>query len=386
MPHLLSFNHAMKVTWVKRYLDENNKSKWKMFFKMALKNIGGDNFSKWNLSVNHLSFVEGTDSFWNDVLLAWSYYRYFNPVKFKDIISQPLWFNSHILIDGNPVFVKKWFESNMICVRDILNCDYSFMSFDQVSQKYDSQSFLTYFSILSAIPKRWKDVIKQGDEEFSSCQYDDHLDKFLKQNKVSKLCYLHFIKSYKISISETDHQGKWQTDLTVNLCDSLIWKARFSLIYKSSIDNKMRNFQFKFIHRKIATQLYLCKIGVSETPNCNFCDSHPQTLIHLFLKCINVTSLWNEIFTWLKSKNIRQCKLTDEEICFGTLHLDQFYLVNTIILHAKYFIFVCKVQNTSPLFMSFLSSIRHLEKTERIIALKKNRLGLHEKKWQALRS
>ena len=27
MPHLLSFNHAMKVTWVKRYLDENNKSK-----------------------------------------------------------------------------------------------------------------------------------------------------------------------------------------------------------------------------------------------------------------------------------------------------------------------------------------------------------------------
>ena len=45
-----------------------------MFFKMALKNIGGDNFSnlKWNLSVDHLSFVEGTDSFWNDVLLAWS--------------------------------------------------------------------------------------------------------------------------------------------------------------------------------------------------------------------------------------------------------------------------------------------------------------------------
>ena len=41
------------------------------------------------------------------------------------------------------------------------------------------QSFLTYFTILSAIPKRWKDVIKQGDEEFSSSQYDDHLDKFL---------------------------------------------------------------------------------------------------------------------------------------------------------------------------------------------------------------
>ena len=90
-------------------------------------------------------------------------------------------------------------------ISDILKCDYSFMSFDQVSQKYGSQSFLTYFSILSAIPKWWKDIIKKGVEEFSSCQYDDYLDKFLKQNKVSKLCYRHFIKSYTISISETDH-------------------------------------------------------------------------------------------------------------------------------------------------------------------------------------
>ena len=384
MPHLLSFNHAMKITWVKRYLDESNTSKWKIFFKMALKNVGGDNFMKWNLSVDHLSFVEGTDPFWKDVLIAWSYYRYFNPVKFKDIISQPLWFNSNILIDGKPIFVKKWSESNMNYISDILKCDYSFMSFDQVSQKYGLQSFLSYFSILSAIPKCWKDIIKKGTEELSSCQFDEYLDKFLKQKKVSKLCYPHFIKNYRISLSETDHQEKWQSDLAVNLRDSLIWKARFSLIFKSSIDNKMRNFQFKFIHRKIATQFYLSKIGVSDTPNCNFCDSHPQTLIHLFLKCVNVTSLWREIFTWLKSKNVRHCKLTEEEICFGTLYLNQFYLVNTIILHAKYFIFLCKVQNTVPLFMSFLSSIKHLEKTERIIALKRNRLELHEKKWQAL--
>ena len=29
MPHLLNVNRAMKVTWIKRYFDEGNKSKWK---------------------------------------------------------------------------------------------------------------------------------------------------------------------------------------------------------------------------------------------------------------------------------------------------------------------------------------------------------------------
>ena len=148
----------------------------------------------------------------------------------------------------------------------------------------------------------------------------------------------------------------------------------------------MRIFQFKFIHRKIATQHFLCKIGISECCDCNFCESYPQTLNHLFLKCKFVCSLWNDIYSWLKSNNIRQRSFTDEEICFGTLILDQFYLINTVILHAKYFIFSCKYQNTIPKFKPFLLSIRHLERTERIIALNKDRLEFHETKWQAFKS
>ena len=43
--------------------------------------------------------------FWTDVLLAWSFYSYYNPVKFKEILSQPLWFNSLIRIDKKTVFL-----------------------------------------------------------------------------------------------------------------------------------------------------------------------------------------------------------------------------------------------------------------------------------------
>ena len=108
MPHLLCFNRAMKIAWIKRFLDEENNRKWKCFFKQSLRYIGEENFILWNLCQSHLTFNPNIESFWNDVLISWSYYKYYNPVKFKEILSQPLWFNSHILVDGKPIYVLKY--------------------------------------------------------------------------------------------------------------------------------------------------------------------------------------------------------------------------------------------------------------------------------------
>ena len=208
------------------------------------------------------------------------------------------------------------------------------------------------------------------------------MNEFRKPKKISKLTYNIFLNKFSANISETNQQDKWQRDLQNNLNDSLIWKSRFTLLYKSSIDNKMRNFQFKLIHRKIAPQSFLYKIGISTSSSCTFCENHEQTLSHLFVNCEKVRSFWNVICAWLKEKNIRNILFTDEEYFVGTLIINNFYLVNTVIIFAKYFIFTCKMQNVIPLFPSFQRALKHLENMERIIAFKKNRLDLHKKKWQ----
>ena len=114
---------------------------------------------------------------------------------------------------------------------------------------------------------------------------DNLLNEFRKPKKISKLTYNIFLNKFSANISETNQQDKWQRDLQNNLNDSLIWKSRFTLLYRSSIDNKMRNFQFKLIHRKIATQSFLYKIGISTSSMCTFCENHEQTLSHLFVNC-----------------------------------------------------------------------------------------------------
>ena len=39
-----SFNKSLKITWIKKYLDNNNKGKWKIFFDVELKKYGCQSF------------------------------------------------------------------------------------------------------------------------------------------------------------------------------------------------------------------------------------------------------------------------------------------------------------------------------------------------------
>ena len=43
MIDIFSFNKSLKVTWIKKYLDNSNNGKWKLFLEMALENHGGKN-------------------------------------------------------------------------------------------------------------------------------------------------------------------------------------------------------------------------------------------------------------------------------------------------------------------------------------------------------
>ena len=117
----------------------------------------------------------------------------------------------------------------MIYVKDILRIDGSFLSFDQIQRQMNflSDSFMLYYSVLSALPSSWKRILKQGNFEIesSSLNCDNTLlNEFRKPKKISKLTYNIFLNKFSSNTSETNQQDKWQRDLQNNLNDSLIWK------------------------------------------------------------------------------------------------------------------------------------------------------------------
>ena len=73
MIDLISFNKSLKTTRIKKYLDNSNSGKWKIFFKMALKKFGCQNFFSCNLNIRDtLETITTSDAFLKEMLEIWA--------------------------------------------------------------------------------------------------------------------------------------------------------------------------------------------------------------------------------------------------------------------------------------------------------------------------
>ena len=86
--------------------------------------------------------------------------------------------------------------------------------------------------------------------------------------------------------------GNYHNPVQVN------WENTNQLPFLCTTETKLRVFQFKFLHRRVATNDFLLKIGKKETDSCSFCAGSPETLRHLFWHCRSTHTFWNNVSQW----------------------------------------------------------------------------------------
>ena len=120
MIDIQSFSKSLKATWVKKYLDEENQGKWKLFFfDKELQKYGGTLAFMSNLNKEDTTnLLNVSNCFISEILSIWS------EVNFEDRITsenqfhdQCLWYNSLFRIKNCPVFYKDWFNKGIRKVR-----------------------------------------------------------------------------------------------------------------------------------------------------------------------------------------------------------------------------------------------------------------------------
>ena len=60
------------------------------------------------------------------------------------------------------------------------------------------------------------------------------------------------------------------------------WKSVYLLAFERTKSSKLRVFNFKFLRRRLSTNDFLYKIGLSDNDKCTFCKRETETLFHLF--------------------------------------------------------------------------------------------------------
>ena len=108
MIDIASFNKALKSVWIRKYLDESNKGKWKIFVDAELENLGGQAVLRGNLDIkDSKKLANNLSPFLKEILEIWSELNYQGSIEtVESFLTQSLWYNSLIRIMDKPVSVS----------------------------------------------------------------------------------------------------------------------------------------------------------------------------------------------------------------------------------------------------------------------------------------
>ena len=121
---------------------------------------------------------------------------------------------------------------------------------------------------------------------------------------------------------------------------------------------------------------------VTDTNLCVHCHDRIQTRDHLFVECKYTERLWLDINEHLFEH--LQITLNNCNIYLGVLNHDDYYMINYIILQAKYFLYTSKCKNKIPSFESFMSILKIKYEIENIAVKKTAKYEKFDAKWQKI--
>ena len=130
-------------------------------------------------------------------------------------------------------------------------------------------------------------------------------------------------------------------------------------------ETKLKEFQFKFIHRIVVTKRELFKYGIKTDDECCFCGEN-DSIDHTFIHCSFTKSFIQKFIRWFNTTYNSHISPTIVEILFGiTSNSNEKGIINKfnyITLFMRYFIHSRKLNNKPIDLLDFVNAVqqRHL--------------------------
>ena len=315
MTHIVSQNKALKLCWIWRLTHPDFNGKWKHLISVQLPKLG-ENIWKCNIHSKDIPYIFTNlhSIFWKEIVQIWCNFNFAKPETLNDIKIQVIWYNSCIRIQQKPIFYKQWYENGILTIADVLDDQGSFLDFDGFCRKYPNvkTNFLTYLSVLQAVPKEWIRECTGSAVNLDVNQY--WLNKINMGRSPSKLLYWKLLEN--VVSMECKVRSKWMEDLHRDIDDDY-WESCFKQIYSCTISSNLRIFQYKFLHRIIFLNYRLHKMKIKENSLCTFCEENDETITHFFFDCQVTKLFWKQMLIWLREATGIYIQFSKLEILLG---------------------------------------------------------------------
>ena len=234
---------------------------------------------------------------------------------------QPIWGNTSL----NIPFTNNLYTNNIIFVHDLFDAEGVPRTKESLEISIGKNiMFTTYQAIWRAMPKTWKDQLKNFNLVFPPILVWLFKDKKGTRN-TRTIWSMRNVNNIPIG------QQKWSLEL--NNPQQLNWKQIYSIPKKCNLNARIIYFQYQISHRSLITNKKLHQFGLRDNANCELCNI-PETIQHLLIDCPYAQGIWNEILGWLNQTLNSTIHFNTKYILLGNSSNE--IVTNCIILIVKH--------------------------------------------------
>lgn len=375
-PDFVEIDKALKLTWIKRFLSES-EAPWTFSLLESLDKYGGKLLIKSRYSMKLMS-LDTLPTFYIKMLQFWQDVRNNEKMDLNcnTVSKELLWNNRCILIAQKTVCYKTWQSKGISVINDLLDENNGFLSFEAFQNKYAlTCEFTHYYGLISAIPRQWKQALKQTQKEKNN------------QNRVwyEDPCLLTTQRIYRNIIRHKFTPPTSQNLLIQRGINEDELHNIYLLPHRLTTETRLITFQIKILHNILPSNTSLFKMKLKDSKSCPYCVAEEQTISHLFIECEQVCDFWKQFKSWWKEKTNKTINLLADQILYGILgSSEKLQLINYLLLIAKYHIFSAYIRNDSFSFGGFLREVDGRHKLEQQIAFKNQNTVHFDRKWNQI--
>lgn len=352
-----NMNILLKLKWLKMFLCKED-SFWFTVPSALFQEYGGIKFFlKCDFDLSKLPVKLST--FHQQVLLFWKLAHTHNFTPHNASI----WNNKYILHRNRSLCYKNWLNRSIWSVRDLMDEQGNILDYNAFTLKHGFACHpKEFFIVVNAIPSGIKMLMKSslsysevkpvlpalyiGDFQFKS---DSCTNKYIRQ-VILKTCYPCQVKRNKL-----DHMFDKNT----------VTYLRTAYL-KFPVPPKAKEIHFKILNEIYPSYKFLNQKFNIEMVPCSFCESQSEDTDHIFFLCNFSKLFWISLQDWLIEKEVvaDNFVFSLHHILFGVPQdcCVNSFLLNNIVILAKYFIHKCRFFKSPPLLIVFKNDLKCFSK------------------------
>ena len=371
MLDVFKFLSAMKILWLRKISSEEFSRK--TFLLSIYPDLG--NLRIYGSEYANILMVKIKNPFWKDVVKHYKkLYHRCCPLNIDEFMSECIHYNVNITRDKKIVYIKDWIDNGIVLIRQLLGPHGEYLNFNDLTNQFPhiKMNFLVYEGIITAIKKYQKKVNVELSVKFSCL--DTKVWTIIQRGNKAVQTALDKSEAVPAAVN------KWNKIYN----SPLNWKKIFTKTRKTTLDTQLRWFQLRILHRILPTNKYLCMCRIVESACCSFCKQEEETISHLFWHCDIVQVFWAKLKTALNEscENCVEPIFTETLVLFGVKeNVVTDRVIDLIIILAKYYIFKCKLQGSTPIAKIFIKSLKQRYIVEKYASLVCNRNHSFNLEW-----